>query len=157
MASNIPLNHLIEAMAGAVIDAQESVERQQLSSLRRYFDENWRPKSLTVRVPSMRPGAQPGEDDIYRAPLLPLMPPNPLRIKDVEITFDAELGQLQDAPKDSGKDKEKTISIDTAGNRKETSCSVHVVLRVEGVEATEGTSRLLNHLAQTQGVVNKPE
>ena len=53
MAGNTPLNHLIEALAGAVIEAQESIEQRQLSNLRRYFDADWRPKSLVVRVPSM--------------------------------------------------------------------------------------------------------
>jgi hypothetical protein len=155
MASNIPLDDLIEALAGAVIDAQVSIERRQLLNLRRYFDEDWRPKTLQVRVPSMRPDAEPGEDDLYRAPLLPLMPPNPLRIKDVEITFDADLGQLHESDAPAGAGKGKSISVDTAATGKVG--SVHVVLRVEGVEPTEGESRLLNHLAQTQGVVGKPK
>jgi hypothetical protein len=30
--------------------------------------------------------------------------------------------------------------------------SIHLVLRVEGSEPTDGKARLINHLAQTQGV-----
>lgn len=157
MAGNTPLNHLIEALAGAVIEAQESIEQRQLSNLRRYFDADWRPKSLAVRVPSMRPEAKPGDDDIYRAPLLPMMPPNPLRIKDVEISFDTDLGQVQEITGGNGRGKEKSVSVDTSGARAGKGGRVHVVLRVEGTENTEGAARLLNHLAQTQGVINKPD
>jgi hypothetical protein len=30
--------------------------------------------------------------------------------------------------------------------------NVHIVLRVEGTEPSDGTARLINHLTQTQGV-----
>ncbi len=50
MSSNIPLNDLIESLAGAVIEAQDSVELHQLKNLTRYFHSDKRPKSLVMRV-----------------------------------------------------------------------------------------------------------
>ncbi|MDP2848890.1 MAG: DUF2589 domain-containing protein [Humidesulfovibrio sp.] len=162
MASNIQLNDLIEALAGAVIEAQDSIEQHQISNLLGYFDENNRPKSLVVRLPSIHPQAEEGSEDLYRAPLLPLVSSNMLKIKDVEITFDVDLGQFTEEPApdpkrvdSGGQDDEasrKGIFVDIAGSKQSKSGSIHVVLRVESTEPTDGASRLMNHLSQTQGV-----
>ena len=167
MSAQTPLPGLIEAMAGAVIDAQGRIEKQQLASLSEYFDEDNRPKSIVLRMPSMQPGASIEDEDLYRAPLLPMVSTNTLRIKDVEISFDADLGNLVEVqtrlPKDDGRkgpdwmpDKEPTrpvVQIDTAvsGGSRNTG-SVHVVMRVEGSEPSDGVARLMTYLAQTQGV-----
>jgi hypothetical protein len=167
MATRLSLNDLIEAIAGAVIDAQDRIEQHQVANLSDYFDEDNRPKSVVIRMPSMHPEAADGDEDLYRAPLLPLVSTNVLRIKDVEVTFDADLGDVSDSEgnKDSSQQNGKadwqkkapvgapSLQVDTAGgspNRK--GGSVHVVLRVEGTEPTDGAARLMNHLAQTQGV-----
>jgi hypothetical protein len=166
MATRLSLNSLIEAIAGAVIDAQDRIEQHQVSNLSDYFDEDNRPKSVVIRMPSMHPQATEGDEDLYRAPLLPLVSTNVLRIKDVEVTFDAELGDVAenadtsgDAPDGKSDWRKKapsstpSLQVDTAGgspSRK--SGSVHVVLHVEGSEPTDGAARLMNHLAQTQGV-----
>lgn len=167
MATRLSLNELIEAIAGAVIDAQDRIEQHQVSNLSDYFDEDNRPKSVVIRMPSMHPQAAEGDEDLYRAPLLPLVSTNVLRIKDVEVTFDADLGDVSESAENdegaaqgskSGWRKKApagtpSLQVDTAGgspNRK--GGSVHVVLRVEGTEPTDGATRLMNHLAQTQGV-----
>lgn len=164
MASNIPLNDLIEALAGAVIEAQDNIEQHQISNLLGYFDSNNRPKSLIVRMPSIQPQAEEGSEDLYRAPLLPLVSSNMLKIKDVEITFDVDLGQLTEEPaakadqaiaEDGRQESEsprKSIFVDMAGGKQSKGGSIHVVLRVESSEPTDGAARLINHLAQTQGV-----
>jgi len=158
--ANTPLNNLIEALAGAVIEAQDSVEQHQLQNLMRYFGRDRRPKSLVMRAPSVRPDAEPGECDMYRAPLLPLMSMNMLKIKDVEISFDASLGKIEDPPATEtqggkGRKSPQTVSVDIDGGGGQKSGNVHVVLRVEGSEPTEGAARLMNHLVQTQGVFRK--
>ncbi|MHB1184404.1 MAG: DUF2589 domain-containing protein [Desulfobulbia bacterium] len=164
MASNIPLNDLIEALAGAVIEAQDNIEQHQISNLLGYFDSQNRPKSLVVRMPSIHPQAEEGSEDMYRAPLLPLVSSNMLKIKDVEITFDVDLGQLTEESagqadkasteddRQEGEASKKNIFVDMAGGKQTKAGSIHVVLRVEGSEPTEGAARLINHLAQTQGV-----
>ncbi len=166
MSTPVELNDLIEALAGAVIEAQDRIEQHQIANLGSYFDSDNRPRSVLIRLPSLSPDAQPGDEDLYRAPLLPLVACNPLKIKEVEITFDVDLGAVGDpldAPaadadpaspwRDSPRVR-KTVNVQTTGNllgrRKSTA---HVVLRVEGGDATDGMARLMGHLTQTQGVV----
>lgn len=165
MAGQVSFHELIEALAGAVIEAQDRIERHQMAHLRDYFDQDNRPKSVTIRMPSLHPGAQEGDEDLYRAPLLPLVSLNNLRIKDVEISFDADLGEFGDetdatpqAANTAGSDAWQSppppaprIRVDTAKGKRPGG-GVRVVLRVEGTEPTEGAARLINQLAQSQGV-----
>ncbi|MDF3980465.1 DUF2589 domain-containing protein [Luteibacter sp. PPL201] len=166
------LNDLIEALAGAVTDAQDRIEQHQMAHLSDYFDEDNRPKSVVIRMPSIQHGADEGDEDLYRAPILPLVSTNVLRIKDVEIRFDADLGSLidpgeplPDEPADAPppdpthgwrvkpRPAKPYVRVDTSLGAKESrGGAVHVVLRVEGSEPTDGAARLMNHLAQTQGV-----
>ena len=96
MSSRVDLKELIEALAGAVIDAQDRIEQHQIAKLGQYFDEDNRPRTVVMRLPSMQPDAEPGTEDLYRAPLLGLVPANALKIKDVEMRFDVDLGALSD-------------------------------------------------------------
>jgi hypothetical protein len=162
------LDGLIEAMAGAVVEAQARIEQAQVAHLADYFDEDNRPKSVVIRMPSMQAGAGEWDEDLYRAPLLPLVPTTSLRIKDVEICFDAEMGAFfasEDddadgmAEADQGRwaflsrGRKRAVALDTdAGHSTRETGKVHVKLRVEGVEPTDGVARLTNHLAMTQGV-----
>lgn len=165
MSTPVDLNDLIEALAGAVIEAQDRIEQHQIANIGSYFDADNRPRCVMIRLPSLSPDARPGDEDLYRAPLLPLVANNPLKIKEVEITFDVDLGTVGDPLGAGTSDKDgpspwrdsarlrKTVNVQTTGNlmgrRKSTA---HVVLRVEGCDATDGMARLVGHLAQTQGV-----
>lgn len=165
MSSRIALKDLIEALAGAVIEAQDRIEQHQIANLGSYFDENNRPKSVLLRLPSMQPGAPEDAEDLYRAPLLPLVATNMLRIKDVEISFDVDLGALsdEDRPEGAGADGanawrdalgsvKKSVQVHTRGPLVGKRSSAHVVLRVEGTEPTEGAARLISQLNQIQGI-----
>ena len=173
MASQLSLNELIEALAGAIIEAQDRIERHQISNLASYFDADHRPRSLNIRLPSLHPQAKAGDEEIYRAPLLGLVSTNLLKIKDVELSFDVDLVEVSEppatgaaaaaptsSPRPGGAQPveppgpKRTVQIDLrAGFLRHRAGSVHVVLRVEGSEPAEGTARLVNHLVQTQGVV----
>ncbi|MDA3305078.1 DUF2589 domain-containing protein [Stenotrophomonas pavanii] len=161
MSGTMTFHSLIEALAGAVIEAQDSIEMHQLSNLRDFFDEDNRPRSVTIRLPSQHPQAEEGDEDLYRAPLLPLVSTNNLRIREVEISFDADLADLgaedPDVPApgaadawESPRPAARHVGLDTG--RGKGVGNVHVQLRVEGTEPTDGAARLMNHLAQSQGV-----
>jgi hypothetical protein len=161
MSGTMTFHSLIEALAGAVIEAQDSIEMHQLSNLRDFFDEDNRPRSVTIRLPSQHPQAEEGDEDLYRAPLLPLVSTNNLRIREVEISFDADLADLgtedPDVPApgaadawESPRPAARHVGLDTGRGRGVG--NVHVQLRVEGTEPTDGAARLMNHLAQSQGV-----
>ncbi|KJV36132.1 DUF2589 domain-containing protein [Luteibacter yeojuensis] len=157
-------------MAGAVVEAQARIEQAQVAHLGEYFDDDNRPKSVVIRMPSMQPGATENDEDLYRVPLLPLVPSTSLRIRDVEIEFDAELGAFfepGDDDADAGASpggfgdrwaflsrlRRRSVALDTHARRGEGGAGkVQVKLRVEGTEPTDGLARLTNQLAMTQGV-----
>ena len=157
MAGEVSLNELIEALANAVIEAQDRIEQHQISNLSRYFDEDNRPVSVDVKLPSVDPAADETEDTNYRIPLLALVSSNPLKIKDVEISFDADISAVggQEGKKEGssdgkewrGSDSAKAVQVDMrSGLLKRDRKTAHVVLRVEGGEPTEGMNRLIHHL-----------
>jgi hypothetical protein len=166
MASPLTLKDLLEALAGAVIGAQDRIEQHQLANLGAYFDEDNRPRSILMRLPSMTPGAEEGDEDFYRAPLLALVPVNPLHISEVEIDFDVQLGQIGNEPEggeadigDPGRtgwsntEPRKTVQIDTRSRLGQQDAAIHVKVKVQSAETTSGLAKLANQLTQTQGVV----
>jgi len=90
----VTLHDLIEALANSVIEAQDAVERYQISNILRYFDENQRPHRVLVRVASLSPYAEPGSEDVISVPWLALIGSVRLGIKDVEISMEIDLGDL---------------------------------------------------------------
>jgi hypothetical protein len=156
MAGQVSLNSLIEALANAVIEAQDRIEQHQISNIRRYFDSDNRPISVFVKTPSTHPDAEMGDETELRVPLLALVSSNPLRIKDVEISFDADITDVDEPQEETtspdqknwdSKLAAKAIQVDMrSGFLRRGGKTAHVVLRVEGVEPTEGMARLMQHL-----------
>jgi len=158
MSNRVSLNDLIESMANAVIEAQDQIEQHQIANIRRYFDSDNRPVSVHLRVPSIHPEAEEGAEDHLRIPLLALVSNNPLKIKEVEISFDADITEFEGPADDSndqksqdkewrGKSAAKAIKVDMrSGLLKKDKKTAHVVLKVEGGEPTEGMARLIHEL-----------
>lgn len=161
MTAKVTFHTLIKGLAGAVIEAQDSIEKHQIANLRTYFTKENRPRYVDIILPSMQPDAADNDEVMYRAALLPLVSTNTLKIREVEISFDAELTELGEDPDSAANaqaDKDpweqrafKRQLAMNAGNPKGVG-NVHVKLRVEGTEPTDGAARLMNHLAQSQGV-----
>ena len=168
MADQVSLENLIEGLAGAVVEAQRRIESHQIKNFRSFFDKDNRPEKIDILVPSLHPEAK-GKDVRYRVPLLPLVASSLLRIKEVEISFDADLVRLSkeenekekgDTPQDDegvgGAEKKKSVTFDIRGGgvfRKKAG-TVHVVLKVEGRELSEGMARVVDRLIQVQGEVD---
>jgi len=165
MANFVGLQDLVHALARAVIDAQRQVDRAQIANLAGYLDGQQRPQMLTLRVPSLRPEAAPGDEDVYQAPLIGLVGHSLLRIKQVEVSFDVELGDLSDAatpqpqkaPAAAGAaaaDIKRTLSVNPAvtASVKQEGSTAHVVLTMEAIEQPEGIARMVSELTRTQGV-----
>ena len=170
MADFVPLQNLVHAIASAVTEAQQEIEKAQVANLLTYVDRENRPLNLQLRVPSIRPEAGRGEEDYYQAPLVTLVPHSVLRIKQVEVSFDIVLGDLAD-PASGPKTKpgaaatntamdalaskmKQTLSVNPAVSAKvkQQGTSAHVVLTIEGVEAPESVSRLVTDMTKTQGI-----
>jgi len=165
MADKESLDNLIEGMAGAVVEAQQRIETHQISNFLNFFDDDNRPKTLDVLLPSLNPAAEKA-DVLYRVPLLSLVASSLLRIKEVEISFDTDLigvteqdtdkydetsSQLE--PMTGTPKKLRSVSLDMRGSgvfRKKTG-TVHVVMKVEGRDISESMARLVDRLIQVQG------
>src|SRR5262245_66105048 len=94
MATLLSFASLVEAIARSVAQAQDEVERHQVRNLLDYFDKDGRPRGIEFRVPSRRSDAKRGEEDFYSVPLLALVSINVLKIKEVDIRFSVDMGEL---------------------------------------------------------------
>ncbi|MCW2240025.1 DUF2589 domain-containing protein [Azospirillum canadense] len=151
--SGLTLHDLIQSIAGAVADAQDKVQRFQIATVRQYFDENNRPVSVDVRLPSLDIDAEPEDERLVHVPLLSLVGPQLLNIKDVEIQFDVALNGLADkAPSDGDGEgpvegAHKSLSVDMGAPRDRGAGSMaRVTLKVESQEPSDGMARLIQHL-----------
>ncbi|HVJ33367.1 MAG TPA: DUF2589 domain-containing protein [Terriglobia bacterium] len=161
--ANLSLSHLIQSIAGAVVEAQDRIHRFQISSVRQYFDTDNRPVSVDVRLPSLSQGAAADEERLVRVPLLSLIGSRLLGIKDMEIAFDVGLtgqeeldpGNPQNEPAAdrSGKtawttiQQHKPLSVDLGARRNGGAGSTaRVTLRVETQPPSDGMARLIQHL-----------
>jgi hypothetical protein len=162
--ASLSLNHLIQAITGAITEAQDKIHRFQVATIGSYFDSNSRPIGVDIRLPSLSPKAEEGDERVVHVPLLSLVGPQLLSIKDVEITFDVNLTgvsdedgpaasvPLNDASADDRsswpeKAVHKVLGVDLGAPRKSDVLSTaHVTLRVECLPPTEGMARLIQHL-----------
>jgi hypothetical protein len=170
MADFVALKDLVHAIAGAVAEAQQEIEKAQIANLSSYLDRERRPLTVQMRVPSIRPEAGPGEEDIYQVPLIALTSHNNLRIKQVEVSFDIQLGDLT-APATATKQARATSASErpeiiaaqvkrdlnvnpaVSATVKQQGTSAHVVLTIEGVQTPEGVSRIVMDMTKTQGII----
>ncbi len=166
MADKSSLDDLVEGLAGAVVEAQRRIETHQIENFLSFFDEDKRPKTFNVLVPSLHPDAA-GKDVRYQVPILPLIASSLLRIKEVEISFDTDLVGVQAPPDESVKSGEETqldaenpsprhlksVSLDLRGGGvfRKKAAMAHVVLKIEGRDISEGMARLVDRLIQIQG------
>ena len=154
------LKALVHAITGAVASAQAEVERSQIVGLGSFFNEDLTPKLMRIRLPSMKPGDN-GKPIVHAVPLITLMAPSQLRIKEAEFRFKVELGDLSDRNEVQQTTHEdfnsgyRVLSIDPAprllGGRSGKSRIADVVIKVESAEQTEGLARLIGHLNNLHG------
>jgi hypothetical protein len=169
VAGSVSLHDLIEGIANAIIQAQDRIERHQISNLSRYFDKDDRPVSVHLRLPNPSLQAAEGEEDVvFRVPLLALVHSNLLKIKDVEINFQVDLGDFtvaeppataaapeQQSPVVVEKawkaaEPQKALQVDMRSSVvRDRGATANIVLKVEGRDPTEGMSRLINQLLKT--------
>lgn len=153
------LNQLIQSIAGAVAEAQAKIQRFQVSTVRQYFDQDNRPISVDVRLPSHAHDAQEGEERLVRVPLLSLVGSRLLGVKDMEISFEvglnADSGAAATTPPATADAKaspwptetHKPLNVDMGVRRNgEGGPLARVTLRVETQPPSEGMARLIQNL-----------
>ena len=158
--ANLSLHLLIQSIAGAVAEAQDKIQRFQVATVSKYFDEDNRPVSVDVRLPSTSPNASEGDERVVRVPLLSLVGARLLAVKDMEISFEVGLNGQEDeveaAPQSSPEDDDsspwpdeshKALGVDLGARRSgEGGPLARVTLRVETQPPCEGMARLIQNL-----------
>lgn len=148
------LNLLIQSITGAVAEAQEKIQRHQVAEVRKYFDDDNRPLSIDVRLPSQAADASEGEERLVRVPLLALVGPRLLAVKEMEIVFEvglhANYGDSPVAacdtrgwPQPAHPPLNVDLGVQCTG---EGAPLARVTLRVETQPPCEGMARLIQHL-----------
>lgn len=167
MAGKESLDNLIEGLSGAVVEAQRRIEAHQIRNFLSFFDEDSRPITKDLILPSLHPDDN-GADVRYRVPLLPLVASSLLRIKEVEISFDTDLIGITEEAYGNGngekslQDEEgklpdekvkRSIDLDIRGSGvfRKSKGTARVTIKVEGKEISEGMARLVDRLLQVQG------
>jgi hypothetical protein len=150
------LNQLIQSITGAVAEAQEKIQRYQVATVRKYFDDDNRPLSIDVRLPSQAADAREGEEQLVRVPLLALVAPRLLAVKEMEIAFEVGLhagdgdGDSAAPARDSRgwpQPEHKPLNVDLGVQcTGEGAPLARVTLRVETQPPCEGMARLIQHL-----------
>lgn len=98
------LYELVQSIMTSVSIAQDEIEKQTIENISQYFDGQGNPEMLSVRIPRTQEDAQSGEQttttDVVNIPLLSLLQHNPIKIKEMQVSFEfplEEVGKLEES------------------------------------------------------------
>lgn len=135
------LDELLKAIQSAVIDAQQSAERQQLTFLNEYFTRDDKTGALRPKTVDIITGAHPG--DVLRMPLFSLVPSAAIKMKEISVEFRANLAEIRgaaDKERRQGQLELKAVGLLSA------STPADVRITFAGVDLTEGAVLLNGRL-----------
>ena len=140
------LDDLLQAIHDAVIEAQTITEKQHIRQLQKYFNEDGTAQMLTIRVPSMKHDAADNETETLHVPMITLVPPSAIRIKQMKVDFKVALGSL-DTKNDC-----KTLRVDIGGSGGlfgKTQNTANVEITFMGTDPPESFLRINDHLVKS--------
>ena len=153
MADNrVTLKGLVKALVGAVASAQDAIEYQQVRKIQAYQDDTMRPKTIRMLLPSMRPDARPGEEDLYRIPLLSLIPFSALKIDEAVLDFTVSLGDVGNLKQEQERNLDNEIQIDHRAGNSGSGNTIRLSVKLKSLEPTDGTMKFMGQIVQTQGI-----
>lgn len=85
------LDEILRAIHNAVLKAQQLTEQQHIRQLRSYFDDKGVARTMEIQVPCTDPAAKPGETVSLQVPLMSLVPPTAIKIKEMNVDFKVSL------------------------------------------------------------------
>lgn len=122
------VNTIFQNLFDAVVAAQKAVEDDYIAELRRdYFDDEGHPKMLGMVL---------GDGKKVDVPLFTLVPHNALKISEVKINFEVDLGH-----------DEKSGVLGCLGKRRASKMAA-VKIKFDGGETPEGLARLGDNLVK---------
>ena len=168
MAILTSLEDMVRAIAGSIMNAQHMVEKAQLANIATFFDDAHRPTTIDVALPAIHSTAPVDASQLYRVPVLSLVPHGSLVIGEAEIDLDVEIGPFehQDRPnvhegiigqlgRAAPAEQKAGLLVNPAagGLANRSGNAAHIKLKLVAVEKSEGLARLLNDVVVTQGAV----
>ena len=107
-------DHLLQAMHNAVLKAQEVTEEQHIQQLAKYFDDEGKPIVQEIQVPTLDPDDDPDAMANLRVPLMSLVPPSAIKIKELKLKFQVGLGKIKLGRQDQK--EQLSMGIDMGGS-----------------------------------------
>jgi len=143
---------LLQTIHDAALKAQELTEEQHIQQLEKYFDEEGKPLIKEIQVPSLDPEHKIDEMVVLRVPLLSLLPPTAIKIKELKIDFEVGLGKLKGALDDDNKGLGSRLDIDMGGSGGmfgKAQSKAKVQITFEAGDPSESFMRVNDHLIKS--------
>jgi hypothetical protein len=168
MAILTSLEDMVRAIAGSIMNAQHMVEKAQLANIATFFDDGHRPTTIDVALPAIHSTAPTDASQLYRVPVLSLVPHSSLVIGEAEVDLDVELGPFEQQERPNVHEgiigqlgraapaEQKAgllVNPGAGGLANRSGNAAHIKLKLVAVEKSEGLARLLNDVVVTQGAV----
>jgi hypothetical protein len=131
---NTGLQNLLEGIQGAIIGAQDLMQKQHTDEMKKLFYKNGKPKVQKVKMPYLNTNNEIEYRNID-VPLMALTPPSALKISKLNVKFEAKLHGI--GPPE-GKPAEKSGMKLSLGGMFNRGTTVQCEIQFEGTEPPEG-------------------
>jgi hypothetical protein len=163
----LSLDDLLRAVHNSVLKAQQLTEQQHMRQIRKYFDEDNIAICKRIWVPSNLPDAPDDEYMPLDVPLMSLLPPTAIKIKNLKINFKVALKglmkgyEIDKSQKRLGFEKDEIevqkapLEIDLGGigggffGAKTKPILADITIEFTGDEPSEAFMRINDHLIKT--------
>ncbi|WP_306350791.1 DUF2589 domain-containing protein [Flavobacterium sp. '19STA2R22 D10 B1'] len=144
-------DHLLQAIHNAVLRAQELTEEQHIQQIAKYFDEDGKPIIQELQVPTLDPDDDPENMTILRVPLLSLLPPSAIKIKELKLNFKVALGKIK-LEQSNSKNNGPSLDIDMGGGggifgKKQATAKIEIIF--ESGDPSESFLRINDYLVKS--------
>ncbi|MCG8577673.1 MAG: DUF2589 domain-containing protein [Flavobacteriales bacterium] len=143
-------DQLLQAIHNAALKAQELTEEQHIHQLGKYFDEEGKPITQELQVPTLDPDDDPEDMVTLQVPLMSLLPPSAIKIKELKVSFKAALGKIKLNDEDGDGPKAPSIDLNTGGGLFSKSQSTATIdITFESGDPAESFLRINDYLVKS--------
>ncbi|NER13713.1 DUF2589 domain-containing protein [Leptobacterium flavescens] len=143
-------DHLLQAIHNAVLRAQELTEEQHIHQLDKYFDEDGKPITQEISVPTLDPEDDPDNMVVLKVPLMSLLPPSAIKIRKLKLKFQAGLGKIKLGDADSKQGPSLDIDMGSSGGFfGKNQATADVEITFESGEPSESFLRINDYLVKS--------
>jgi hypothetical protein len=143
-------DHLLQAIHNAALKAQEITEEQHIMQIAKYFDEDGKPIIQEIQVPTLDPDDDPETMTTLKVPLLSLLPPSAIKIKELKLSFKVGLGKIKVDQSDNKNGPSLDIDMGGSGGifgKKQATAKVDITF--EAGDPSESFLRINDYLVKS--------